>query len=142
MKKSKYLLLIGSLGAAVAGAAVAPGVAQADQCCQSAWSPLIENGNQQTECDVAVGGGRVDGHIMVFSNDRDVIYGLTSSAAYSPAIRHKVKCNGAAENLGDWIYSEVTGYGCGTAGVQWARCRTRLADGFYCGSSCGSEDIP
>jgi hypothetical protein len=144
MKKFKNVLIVGSLTTAVAGAVLAPGVAWADYCCEGEWGPwAVGDPGEEAECDMAIGGGRVDGLIWVAGNDRDVLYGFSSSAAYSPAIRHLSHCNGDPHpSHGQWTDALISQFSCGTAGLEWSVCQTRLADGIHCNSSCALVTPP
>jgi hypothetical protein len=139
MNKSKCLLLIGSLGAAVAGALFAPGIAEAaNNCCPSAWSSQVWYPNSGiAECDVVVGGGRVDGEIYPDGPRYVGFWYSATEQTYSPAIRYIIKCNGFPESPPSvWKGGGFWQAGCGVTGYDYAMCQTRLADATYCTGSC------
>jgi hypothetical protein len=139
MTKFKTFLVIGSLGAAVAGALFAPGIAKAaNVCCPSNWSAQVfPNSGAVVECDVVVGGGRVDGTIFPDVHRVVTYWYAASEQTYSPAIRHIIKCNGFPESPPSaWKEGGFHSAGCGVTGYDYAMCQTRLADATYCTGSC------
>jgi hypothetical protein len=130
-----------SLGAL--GAMVTPSTAKAG-CCPSNWSAPSYDVGDSNQCDVIVGGGRVDGVSKVLNAsgaERYVNQVEAAPGAYSPTIRAQVKCASSADVLTlDWVYEPVSPFygiqGSCWGALEWTKCQTRLADETYCTGSC------
>jgi hypothetical protein len=146
MERFKFLGMIGSVCLGAAASFLAPDTAQAG-CCPSNWSTTNYNGGDSSQCDVIVGGGRVDGLNRVakpfaVSEREDVITKIEDApGAYSPAIRTELECAGQGFPMTTgWLALTPGGdpwtWTC-FGGVLFSRCQTRLADDTYCTGSCG-----
>jgi hypothetical protein len=131
-------LFIGALGATVA-----PSTAKAG-CCPSNWSAPSYDIGDSNQCDVIVGGGRVDGVSKVENlagAERYVNKVEAAPGAYSPTVRAQVKCIGFANVVTtEWVKDPISPFygvqgSCG-GGLEWTKCQTRLADDTYCTGAC------
>lgn len=140
MTKVTYGLMGGIAGVC---ALVLSNVAIADDCCQSAWSPLATvNGGAKT-CTITKGGGTCTATIEYAGPTPcgfcRTFGGLTdTTGAYSPAYQFRCRTSSS----GSWNYSAWTdqnniGFVCDGVTTTQEQCRTELADTTFCsGGTC------